>query len=91
MVIMKKTFLEWLKIHSSTKFWCEDFLLSPFTVGVKECKCHICKSNTSEEYVCEICDEYYCEECSSTYNQFSQIDYNCCEYCQEAVENKYRY
>ena len=60
-------------------------------VGIKVCKCHICKSNTSEEYVCEICDEYYCEECSSTYNQFSQIDYNCCEYCQEAVENKYRY
>ena len=59
-------------------------------VGIKEYKCHICKSKTSEEYVCEICDEYYCEECSSTYNQFSQIDYNCCEYCQEAVENKYR-
>ena len=46
MVIMKKTFLEWLT-----------------AVGVKECKCHICKSNTSEEYVCEICDEYYCEYC----------------------------
>ena len=74
MVIMKKTFLEWLT-----------------AVGIKEYKCHICKSKTSEEYVCEICDEYYCEECSSTYNQFSQIDYNCCEYCQEAVENKYRY
>ena len=54
-------------------------------VGIK-----VCKSNTSEEYVCEICDEYYCEECSSTYNQFSQIDYNCCEYCQESVENKYK-
>ena len=52
-------------------------------VGIKKYKCHICKSNTSEEC--------YCEECSSTYNQFSQIDYNCCEYCQEAVENKYRY
>ena len=66
---MKKTFLEWV--------------LQTKSVLIEECKCHICKSNTS--------DEYYCEECSSTYNQFSQIDYNCCEYCQEAVENKYRY
>ena len=66
---MKKTFLEWV--------------LQTKSVLIEECKCHICKSNTSEEYVCEICDEYYYEECSSTYNQFSQIDYNCCKECQE--------
>lgn len=84
---MKKTFLEWVKIPSTTKFLYKDYLLSPFTVGIKKYKCHICKSNTSEEYVCEICDEYYCENCSSTYNQFSQIDYNCCRNCQEPVEN----
>ena len=77
---MKKTFLEWLKTPTTK------FLLSSTTVGIKECKCHICKSNTSEEYVCEICEEYYCEECSSTYNQFSQIDFNCCKECQENRE-----
>ena len=66
---MKKTFLEWV--------------LQTKSVLIEGCKCHICKSNTSEEYVCEICDEYYCEGCSSTYNQFSQIDYNCCKECQE--------
>lgn len=66
---MKKTFLEWA--------------LQSKSVLTEECKCHMCKSNTSEEHVCEICDEYYCESCSSTYNQFSQIDYNCCKECQE--------
>ena len=81
---MKKTFLEWALQPKSV------FTSDGYLVLTGECKCHICKSKTSEEYVCEICDEYYCEECSSTYNQFSQIDYNCCEYCQESVENRYR-
>ena len=71
---MKKTFLEWV--------------LQTKSILIEEYKCHICKSNTSEEYVCEICDEYYCEGCSSTYNQFSQIDYNCCKECQEVKDNR---
>ena len=78
---MKKTFLEWA-LQSKSVFTSDGYLV--LTGG---CKCHICSGKTDEEWVCEICDEYYCENCSSTYNQFSQIDYNCCRNCQEPVEN----
>ena len=43
-------------------------------------ECHICGEITNCN-ICQRCDNYYCDECSSTYNQFTQIDYNCCELC----------
>lgn len=44
-------------------------------------KCSICGNSEKELFECERCGELYCEDCKATYNQFSQIDYNCCENC----------
>ena len=41
-----------------------------------------------EQPVCQICALPYCEKHSSVYNQFSQIDYNCCSNCQDSIENR---
>lgn len=43
--------------------------------------CHICGEPTSKDNLCKICGEYYCDECDSVYNQFTQIDFNCCQSC----------
>ena len=43
-------------------------------------ECHICGKITNCN-ICQICDNYYCDDCASKYNQFTQIDYNCCERC----------
>ena len=47
--------------------------------------CYICNSTTNEEFVCDVCEENYCEEHSATYNQFTQIDYNCCKMCANQI------
>jgi len=44
-------------------------------------KCHICDNTEGELLECEKCGELYCENCGAQYNQFTQIDYNCCELC----------
>ena len=48
-------------------------------------KRNICTNNEKdyELNICKRCENLYCEDCSSTYNQFSQIDYNCCSTCAE--------
>ncbi len=43
--------------------------------------CHICGKPTDKDSLCERCDKYFCEKCSAKYNQFTQIDFNCCESC----------
>src|SRR5690554_1228495 len=56
---------------------------------IKEAAEHIFRNNTCtkcdnisvEVYNCERCDELICNDCQATYNQFSQIDYNCCKDC----------
>jgi hypothetical protein len=45
--------------------------------------CHICGKPITKEYLCNYCDEYYCDDCSAKYDQFSQIDCNCCKKCAE--------
>lgn len=50
-------------------------------------KCHCCDKEDVELYECERCGELYCDNCSSVYNQFTQIDYNCCKPCSERNEN----
>lgn len=47
--------------------------------------CHICGQPASAE--CEGCGEPYCNDCSSVYDQFSQIDYNCCSKCQQKMKD----
>ena len=44
-------------------------------------ECHVCGKQDVELYVCKKCEELFCDECSALYNQFTQIDYNCCETC----------
>lgn len=43
--------------------------------------CHICGQPSESDNICERCDEYYCEKHKAHYNQFTQIDYNCCSEC----------
>ena len=43
--------------------------------------CERCEKDCDEVFECEICGQMICEKCQATYNQFSQIDYNCCESC----------
>jgi hypothetical protein len=49
-------------------------------------ECFLCKE-IKDLNICEKCERYYCEEHSSKYNQFSQIDYDCCCECQMKIEN----
>ncbi len=49
-------------------------------------KCYLCGNQSDYElYPCERCDEMFCSSCQAEYNQFSQIDYNCCKKCAEAM------
>ena len=52
-------------------------------IELKECNTCTNNEKDSELNICERCENLYCEDCSSTYNQFSQIDYNCCSACAE--------
>ena len=49
------------------------------TFVITKIACHICGTKT--DFQCEKCDEYMCHDCQAPYNQFSQIDYNCCTSC----------
>jgi hypothetical protein len=59
--------------------------LSPSDIGVWRHKkrCYDCETTKGELAECERCGSIFCEKHSSVYNQFSQIDYNCCLSCSE--------
>lgn len=42
-----------------------------------------CDVNEGEPLTCTKCGEYYCDACGAEYNQFTQIDYDCCKNCSE--------
>lgn len=46
-------------------------------------KCNCCGKNEAETEIfeCERCGEQMCSDCQAPFNQFSQIDYNCCTDC----------
>lgn len=46
-----------------------------------ECSCCTNKETDEEMHICERCEQEYCIDCQAGFNQFSQIDYNCCEKC----------
>ena len=48
--------------------------------------CHIC--GQPAEYICCDCDKYFCDDCGATYNQFTQIDYDCCKACEQNINSK---
>ena len=61
----------------------------PYAFGalvITKMPCHICDTKT--DFECERCHNYMCEGCQTPYNQFSQIDYNCCTSCASA--DRYR-
>ena len=51
-------------------------------------KCCVCGKEVSGELECKLCEEPYCEDCGATYNQFTQIDYNCCKTCAERNDHE---
>lgn len=51
------------------------------TVVVKKPICERCEKDVDEVFMCELCETMICDKCSSTYNQFTQIDFNCCKSC----------
>lgn len=48
----------------------------------------ICACGKHATGVCRICGEPVCEYCQAKYNQFTQIDYNCCESCANRDPNE---
>jgi hypothetical protein len=44
--------------------------------------CHIC--GQPAEYECKICGEFHCEKCQAKYDQFTQIDFDCCSQCADS-------
>jgi hypothetical protein len=48
--------------------------------------CHIC--GQPADLICAICGEYFCPKCSAPYNQFTQIDYDCCMRCGDSIRER---
>lgn len=56
----------------------------PLVVAIEEKPCcNVCGKEDEELFECERCNELYCDSCQASYNQFTQIDYNCCKPCSE--------
>ncbi len=49
----------------------------------KKAVCERCERDSDELYECEHCGVMFCDGCQTQYNQFTQIDYNCCKSCGE--------
>lgn len=43
--------------------------------------CEICEKESDDLFACERCDQMICDKCQAVYNQFTQIDFNCCKSC----------
>lgn len=39
--------------------------------------------------ICEICDKPYCDNHKAIYDQFNNIDYDCCSECEEDMKIRY--
>lgn len=66
--------------------------LSPSDIGVwrNKKRCYDCKTTKGELAECERCGAFYCEEHKAVYDQFTQIDYNCCLDCSETIKSSER-
>lgn len=47
----------------------------------KKVYCERCEKDCKEVFMCEKCETMICDKCQAEYNQFTQIDYNCCKSC----------
>lgn len=55
-------------------------IIRPFT---NDGKCEVCGKESDDLYECEKCLKMICHDCQAAYNQFTQIDFNCCKLCAE--------
>jgi hypothetical protein len=46
--------------------------------------CHIC--GKPADLICAKCGEWFCSHCQTPYNQFTQINYDCCKSCDKREE-----
>jgi len=51
--------------------------------------CERCEKSVSELYMCEKCELNICDDCFASYNQFTQIDFDCCRRCANSAENDF--
>jgi hypothetical protein len=51
--------------------------------------CSRCNCDTNELFMCEMCQESVCDKCLASYNQFTQIDFNCCKSCENTCDADY--
>ncbi len=47
----------------------------------KKLFCSRCEKDAIELFECQRCTENVCDKCLAEYNQFTQIDYDCCKSC----------
>lgn len=43
--------------------------------------CEKCEKEVRDVYECERCGSMFCDNCGAVYDQFTQIDFNCCKSC----------
>lgn len=53
-------------------------------ITTKPVVCERCEKECNEVFECERCGLMICDKCQAVYNQFTQIDYNCCKSCAES-------
>lgn len=51
--------------------------------------CERCENTVNELFMCEKCELNICDKCLTSYNQFTQIDYDCCRSCANSSENDF--
>lgn len=49
--------------------------------------CEYCAKESIELNNCSKCDLKICYDCQAPYNQFTQIDYDCCLDCSDGYSN----
>lgn len=53
--------------------------------------CERCENDVKEVFECEICEQMICDDCQAEFNQFTQIDCNCCKSCARFMEENQNY
>lgn len=56
---------------------------------MEELKCNCCNKIATELFECTKCNNDFCEGCQAEYNQFTQIDYDCCTDCATSIRSEY--
>lgn len=78
----ERDMLEYLTVQAGAKLiaWSHREKANVISEPDESKTCHICGKET-EVFECQRCGELFCSDCSATYEQFTQIDYDCCERC----------